>query len=113
MPLPEKFHGSAKPNESSELSKSLAANRVSPSSITMEGKETAFLYWVCNCTDQYDLVIQVLKELGIEKGLCSNEWQERDRLVLHRGKSYVPHNGQLRLNIVKAHHYYPIAGHSG
>src|SRR5882724_9308263 len=47
MLLPEKFHGSAELNESSELSKSPAASRVSPSSVTLEGEETDFLDWVC------------------------------------------------------------------
>jgi len=61
---PKRFHGTAELKESSEPSKSLAANGVGPSSITLEGKETDFLDWVCNCTDQDDLVIPVLKELG-------------------------------------------------
>ena len=66
-------HGvTAKPNESSKLSKSLAANGVSPSSITLEGDETDFLDQVCSCTDQDNLVVQALKELGTEGGLCSN-----------------------------------------
>jgi len=57
MLSPEKFYGSAEPNKSSELnessklSKALAANGVSPSSITLEGKETDFLDQVHNCTD--------------------------------------------------------------
>jgi len=51
-------------NKSSELSESLAANGVSPSSIMLEGKETNFLDWVCNCIDQDNSVIWALKELG-------------------------------------------------
>src|SRR5882724_3259841 len=79
MLLPERFH------ESSELREYLAANRVCPSSITLEGKETDFMNWVHNCTNWDDLIVQVLKELGTEQGLHSNEWQEKDGLVLHRG----------------------------
>ena len=68
---PKWFHGSAEPNKSSKLKKSfkpsefLTVNGVSPSSLTLEGKETDFLDWVCNCTCDTS-VIQVLKELGTE-----------------------------------------------
>jgi len=34
--------------------------------------------------------------------------REGDGLVLYRGKIYVPHDSQLRLNIVKDHHNYPL-----
>ena len=66
-----------------------------------------------DCADRDDSVVQALKELGTERGLRSNEWQEKDGLVLYRGKIYVPRDSQLQLNIVKAHHDYPIAGHPG
>jgi len=66
MLLPEQFYPLAKLSKSSKSSKSLAANRVSPSSITLQGKETDFLDWVHNCTDQDDSVIWLLKELGTE-----------------------------------------------
>jgi len=66
MLLAKKFHRSAKLKELSESSKSLAENGVGPSSVTLEKKETDFLDWVCNCTDQDDSVIWVLKELGNE-----------------------------------------------
>jgi len=61
--------------------------------------------------DLDDSVIQALKELSIEQGLHSKEWQEKDSLVLYRGTIYVPHDGQLRLDIVKAHHNYPVSCH--
>ena len=67
MLSPKKFHGSAKLSESSEPRESLAENGVSPSSITLEGKETDFMDWVCNCTDRDDSVIQAQKELGTEQ----------------------------------------------
>ena len=54
----EKFH------RLSELSKYLAANGDSPSSVTLEGEETDFLDQACNCTDLDDSVVWVLKELG-------------------------------------------------
>src|SRR5882672_3229767 len=35
----------------------------------------------------------------------------KNGLVLYRGKIYVSHDNQLRLDIVKAHHNYPLGGH--
>src|SRR5467141_735607 len=99
--------------EWSEPNKSLAATGDDPSCVTLGGEEANFLKHVHNCTDQDDSVIQPLKELSTKWGLHSNEWQEKDGLVLYRGKLYVPHDSQLRLDIVKAHHDYPVAGHPG
>src|SRR5882724_3046456 len=111
----EKFDESSKLNKviSAELSKSLAATGDDPSHVMLKGKETNFLKWVCDCADRDDSVVRALKELGTERGLRSNEWQEKDGLVLYRGKIYVPHDSQLRLNIVKAHHNHPVVGHPG
>jgi len=58
-------------------------------------------------------VIQALKELSTKGGLCSDEWQEKDGLVLYRGKIYIPWDNKLRFNIIKSHHNYPVAGHPG
>jgi len=52
-----------------------------------------------------------MQELGTEKRLCSDKLQESDGLVLYRGIIYIPCDSQLRLNIMKAHHNYLIAGH--
>ena len=99
---------------SSELSESLAENSDNPSHATLEHEEVSILECVCDCTDWDDLVIRALKELNNEQGLCSDKWQEKDglvRLVLYWGKIYIPRDNQLRLNIVKSHHNYPVAGH--
>src|SRR5882724_10955955 len=98
---------------SAEPSKSLAATGDDPSHVMLKGEETNFLKCICNCANRDDSVVQALKELGTKWGLHSNGWQEKDGLVLYRGKIYVPHDSQLRLDIVKAHHNYPVAGHPG
>ena len=98
-------------DESSEPTESLAAIGDDPSCIVLEGKEACFLEHICQCANRDDSVVRALKELSTERGLHSNEWQEKDGLVLYRGKIYVPRDSQLRLNIVKAHHNYPVVGH--
>ena len=45
--------------------------------------------------------------------LWGNEWEERDGLVLFRGKVYVPLDAQLRHDIVEAHHDTLVTVHSG
>ena len=97
----------------SEPNKSVAMTGDDPTRVTLEGKEGEFLERVCDCADQDNSVVRALKELGTERGLRSNEWQEKDGLVLYRGKIYVPRDSQLQLDIVKAHHDYPVAGHPG
>src|SRR5882724_9480787 len=96
-----------------ELSESLAATGDDPSHVTLKCEETNFLECICNCANQDNSVVRALKELGTERGLCSNEWQEKNSLVLYRGKIYVPHDSQLQLEIVKVHNDYPVAGHPG
>src|SRR5882672_3043372 len=54
-----------------------------------------------------------MKELSTKHGQHSNEWQEKNSLVLYRGKIYFPHDSQLRLSIMKAHHNYPVPSHTG
>src|SRR5882672_7747854 len=100
-------------DKSSELNESVAVTGDDPTHVTLEGEEGGFLERVRDCADRDDSVIRALKELGTERGLQSNEWQEKDILVLYRGKIYVPRDSQLRLDIVKAHHDYPVAGHPG
>ena len=68
---------------------------------------------VHGCTDQDELVVCALKELGSGMDLRGNEWEEWDGLVLFRGRVYVPLDAQLRHNIVEAHHDTPVTGHSG
>src|SRR5882724_7899278 len=54
-----------------------------------------------------------LKELHGGKGLCREEWQEKDGLVLYRGRVYVPPDSQLRHDLVNTLHDSPITSHSG
>jgi len=49
-------------------------------------------------------MVWALRELNTGKGLQHEEWWEKDGLVLYQGRIYVPPNGQLRHDIVKAHH---------
>ena len=114
--LPAKrFDKLSEPNKviSAEPSESLAATGDDPSHVTLKGKEANFLEHIHNCADHDNSVVRALKKLGTEWGLHSNEWQEKDSLVLYRGKIYVPRNSQLQLDIVKAHHDHPVVGHPG
>ena len=51
--------------------------------------------------------MRALKELGSGTDLQGNEWEERDGLVLFRGRVYIPLDTQLRHDIVEAHHDTP------
>ena len=65
---------------------------------------------VCGCTDRDESVVHVLKDLGSGANIREDEWEERDGLVLFRGKGY---DAQLRHDIVEAHHNTPVTGHLG
>src|SRR5882724_5054937 len=96
--LPAKrFDELSEPNKviSAEPSQLLAATRDDPSRITLKGKEANFLECIHDCANRDDSVVRALKELGTERGLHGNEWQEKDGLVLYRGKIYVPCDSQL------------------
>ena len=84
-----------------------------PSQVTLKGEVTEFLERVHNWADREDMVVRALKELNTGKGLCREEWWEKDSLVLYQGRVYVPPHGQLRHDIVAALHDSPIMGHSG
>ena len=47
----------------------------------------------------------------MKKGL--QEWNDKEGLVLHRGRVYVPQNEQLCQDIVKMNHDNLVAGHPG
>ena len=55
----------------------------------------------------------ILKELSSGANLRGDEWEERDGLVLFRGKVYIPLDAQLWHDNVEAHHDTPETGHSG
>src|SRR5882724_7658769 len=94
-------------------SESIAANGDGPSQVTIEGEGATFLQQVRDYADQEDSVIRALKELHGGKGLCCEEWREKDGLVLYRGRVYVPPYGQLRHNLINALHNSPITGNAG
>src|SRR5882724_3230617 len=102
----------AEPNQT-EPSHSIVADGDGPSQVTLEGEGTKFLERVHNCADREDAVVRALKELNMGKGLCCEEWRDKDGLVLYRGRVYVPQDGQLRHDIVATLHDSPIMGHSG
>ena len=96
----------------SRPSKSIAVNGDGPSRVTIKGEGATFLQWVRDCADREDSVVRALKELHRDKGLCHKEWQEKDGLVLYRGRVYVPPDSQL-YNLINALHDSPITSHSG
>ena len=55
--------------------------------------------------------IKTLGPHSMKKGL--QEWNDKEGLVLHRGKIYVPQNEQLRRDIIKMNHDNLAAGHPG
>ena len=50
-----------------------------------------------------------------EFGKSSQDWNYENRLLLYRGKVYIPHSVEdtLRQQIIKMHHDLPSAGHPG
>ena len=101
------------PCQMSRPSESIAANGDGPSRVTIKGEGATFLQWVRDCADREDLVIGALKELHRGKGLCHEEWREKDGLVLYRARVYVPPDGQLRHDLINYLHDSPITSHSG
>ena len=55
--------------------------------------------------------MHTLKELGLGAIFLGDEWEERDSLVLFRGKVYILLDAQLQHDIVEAHHNTPVTGH--
>ena len=54
--------------------------------------------------------VEEIKKVGV-KVLRNNKWQIEERLVLKKGKVYVPKNEKLRLEIIWLHHDTLIVGH--
>ena len=65
-----------------------------PSHVHIETGGSEIMDRVCGCTDQDELVVHALKELGLGADLWGNEWEEWDGLVLFRGKVYIPLDAQ-------------------
>ena len=66
-----------------------------------------------SCANQDKSVMCALKELGSGANLRGDKWEERDGLVLFRGKVYVLLDAQLQHDIVEAHHDTLVTGHLG
>jgi hypothetical protein len=69
---------------------------------------------------QYDKleepVAMAAHKLHKDKGrdtVKSPEWSESDRLLMFRGKIYIPKDRELRCCIIKEHHDMHITGHTG
>ena len=97
------------------LNECLATEEINTGSsrVHIETEASDIMDRVHGCTDRDESVVRVLKELGLGANLRGDEWEERDGLVLFRGKVYVPLDAQLQHDIVKAHHDTPVTGHSG
>ena len=55
--------------------------------------------------------MEKLKKVGI-KALKDKEWKVENRIVLKKGRMYIP-EGDLRREIIQLHHNTPIGGHGG
>jgi len=56
-------------------------------------------------------VVEELKRAGI-KTLKDKEWEREDRIVMKKGKIYIPEE-ELRREIIWLHHDTPVGGHGG
>jgi len=111
MLLAKMFHRSSKLSESAKLSKSLAENGDGPQeSCWRVKKQISWTRFTIAPTEMTQL-FGYRRNLIPNGGYAATNGKKKDGLVLHMGKIYVPHDGQLRLNIVKAHHNYLISGH--
>ena len=87
--------------------------KTEPSHVNIETKGSDIMDCIHSCTDQDESVMHALKELGLGVNLWGDKWEERNGLVLFRGKVYVPLDAQLWHDIVYAHHNTLVTGHSG
>ena len=55
-------------------------------------------------------VIEEIKKAGI-KMLRDEEWQEKDGLLLKKGKVYVSKDKALRVEVIRLHYDMPVGGH--
>jgi len=55
--------------------------------------------------------VKELKKAGI-KTLKNKEWEIEDRIVMKKGRIYVP-EGELRREIIRLYHDTPVEGHRG
>jgi len=83
--------------------------------LLIEGHEESILAKIGKSKDLDESVVKTVEELkkSSTRQLRSEEWSKEQRLMLFRGKVYVPKNIKLRLEIIKLHHDTPVAGHPG
>jgi len=62
--------------------------------------------------DKVIKAVEKMKKVGV-KMLRDKGWREEDRVMLKKGKVYVPKDKALRVEIIRLHHYMPIGGHGG
>jgi len=55
--------------------------------------------------------VEELKKAGI-KTLRDEEWEIEDRIIMKKGRIYVP-EGELRSEVIQLHHDTPVGGHRG
>jgi len=77
----------------------------------LEGKETDFPVGFTTAPTKMTQSSGHQKHLVLNEGCAATNGKKKNELVLHRGNIHVPCDGQLRLDIVKAHHDYLISGH--
>jgi len=56
--------------------------------------------------------VEEMKKAGV-KMLRDEEWREEDRLMLRKGKVYVPKDKALRVEIIRLHHDTPMGEYGG
>jgi len=81
----------------------------------VEGLEKEIVKRIKKARDKDEKVIKMVEEMkkaGV-KMLRDEEWQIEERLVLKKGKVYVPKDEKLRVEIIQLHHDTPIAEHGG
>jgi len=83
--------------------------------LLIEGHEESILAKIRKSKDFDESVVKAVEELKKSsiRQLQSEEWSEEQRLMLFRGKVYVPKDIKLRLEIIKLHHDTPVAGQPG
>jgi len=100
-----------KDNEKQMLVKKkwLEAKRIRVVEVIIEGVN--LLDKVRKCEVRDDKVVKAVEEMkwtGV-KMLKDKE----NRLMLKKGKVYIPKNGKLRVEVIKLHHNIPVRGHGG
>ena len=102
-----------KPPDTSSKHLATEETDTEPSHVHIETEGSDIMTRVHSCTDRDESVVHALKELGSGANLRGDKWEERDGLVLFRGKVYVPLDAQLWHDIIEAHHDTLVTGHLG